>query len=232
MYRLIEDDLAAQIATGELDVEAKLPSEHELAERYGVSRMTVRQALDRLESVHLIVRHQGSGNFVSPLQVRGRRLTHLTSFTDDLMGVNRKVDTVVIKLEIVPAPGAVADGLHLKPAQAVNHFERLRTVDGVPAALQESWVPYAVAPGLTREGMIDGSLYRTLRHRYGIQLQWADQIITAVQLTTYQSELLEAASGSAALSTRRTAFGRNGQAVEFADSWTLPQFPLYTRIDA
>ena len=232
MYQVIDDDLAAQITTGELAPGARLPSEYELAERYGVSRMTVRQALDRLEAARLLVRHQGSGNFVSPANLQGRRLKHLSSFSDDLMGANRTVSTRVIRLEVVPAPRAVAEGLHLHPGQEVNHFERVRLVDSHPAALQDSWIPYAAAPGLARDGMIEGSLYRTLRQRYGVELLWADQIMTATELTEQQGGVLEAAAGTAVLSTRRTTFGANGEPVEFAESWTLPEFPLIMRIDA
>lgn len=230
-YQAIEADLSAQIATGELAPEARLPSEHELAERYDVSRMTVRQALDRLESSRLIVRLQGSGNFVSTAQVQGRHLSSLRSFSDDLIGARRKVSTRVLRLEVVPAPQAVAEVLHLTPGQEVIHFERVRLVDGHPAALQDSWIPYSVAPGLARDGVIGGSLYLTLRQRYGVKLQWADQIMTAAELTRRQGEVLEAAAGTAVLSTRRTTFSANGKPVEFAESWTLPGYPLITKID-
>lgn len=232
LYQVIEEDLTAQIRSGDLAPESKLPSEHDLATRYGVSRMTVRQALDRLESAHLLVRHRGSGNFVSPTNVRGRRLKRLSSFSDDLMEDNRSVSTVTISIEVVQAPKIAVDQLGIDPDQEVNHFKRIRMVDGQAAALQDSWLPYSVAPGLARDGIIQGSLYRTLHERYGVELRWADQIMTASELTAEQAEFLCVAAGTAALSTKRTTFDRNGEAVEFAESWMLPQFPLLMRIDA
>jgi GntR family transcriptional regulator len=232
MYQVIEDDLVAQIRNGELAPETKLPSEHDLAKRYGVSRMTVRQALDRLESERLVVRYRGSGNYVSSPAARKRRLNRLSSFSDELSQSNLEVTTRIILLETVQAPPRIVENLKTDFGSDINHFRRVRMVDGEVAALQDSWIPYTVAPGLAREGILGGSLYRTLRERFGVELRWAEQTMTATELTVEEADLLGTAPGTAVLSTVRTTYGSSGEIVEYAESRTLPQFPLSMRIDA
>lgn len=232
MYQVIEADLLAQIESGELPPRTRLPSEHMLARRYGVSRMTVRQALDRLEAASLLVRQRGSGNFVASPEVRGRTLNRLSSFTDELGDDHHEVRTGIIDLSTLPAPHSIAAKLEVEPGDEIWRYRRVRHVDERPAALQESWLPYSVAPGLARDGIIGGSLYRTLRERYGVDLRWAEQEMYAVQLDTDQAALLGVPPATAALLVQRRTYAQTEQVVEYAESCTLPDFPLSLRIEA
>lgn len=232
MYRVIEKDLTAQIESAELKPNAKLPGEHALASRYGVSRMTVRQALNQLEAGSLITKQRGSGTFVSPLTSRGRRLNRLKSFSEELSEGRHSVTTRVLRFELEHAAAAESSALRVPEGRELTRFARLRLVDGQTAAMQDSWIPYSVAPGLVRDGIIEGSLYRTLRERYGIELKWADQIMTAALLDEALAQTLGVEPGSAVLHTTRTTYDDSGEAVEYAQSWTLPEFPLSARIEA
>ncbi len=232
MYRVIYDDIVAQIQSGALQPAAQIASENDLAKQYGVSRMTVRQALELLGSDDLVIRKQGSGTFVREHPRRGRRLSRLRSFADELASSGDHLASEVVRAELASAPDEVADALRLDPGDTVNRLTRVRRVDGVAAALQDAWVPYAVAPGLVREPLAEGSLYRTLSERYGVELQWADQSMTAATLEPDEARLLDVAPGGAVLHGLRTTFSRTGNPVEFTYGWTLPEFPLLLRIDA
>lgn len=232
MYRVIYDDIASQIHSGELKVGDRTPSEQEIASRFGVSRMTVRQAMDLLTAEGLVRRMRGRGTFVREAGRRGRRLTTLSSFVEELAESPKHVDSVHVRAELVEAPEEVAHALRLQVGATVNRLTRVRSVEGRPAALQDAWVPYPVAPSLVREDLLNGSLYQTLAERYGVELQWADQTMTAAVLGLEEAELLGVSAGDPALFGRRTTYSRQDVPVEFTYGWTLPEYPLLLRIEA
>lgn len=232
LYQVIYDDLFSQITSGTLKAGSKLESEPELARRYQVSRMTVRQALDLLFAEELVSRKRGSGTYVRENPRRGRRLNRLRSFAEEIAGSNEAVTSQILSASEEKAPKKVAEGLGLEVNGPVNQIRRLRLVDGVPAAVQDAWVPYAVAPGLARKPLLDGSLYRTLTERHGLKLRWADQTMTAALLEPAEAELLSAKVGGAVLHSLRITYSDTERAIEYTNSWTLPEFPMLLRIDA
>ncbi|MFJ6651735.1 GntR family transcriptional regulator [Microbacterium sp. NPDC091313] len=231
MYRVIYDDIVAQIRSGALEPASRLPSEQALAQQYGVSRMTVRQALDLLGDDELLSRRQGSGTYVREHARRGRRLTRLRSFAEELAETASHVTSTIVRAEVTSPSEEVAAALDLAAGDTVSRLTRVRLVDGVSAALQDAWIPYAVAPGLTREPLLEGSLYRTLTDRYGVELRWADQSMTAALLADPEAGLLGVEPGGAVLRGSRTTYTRSDRPVEHTFGWTLPEFPLLLRID-
>lgn len=231
-YRVIYDDIVSQIQSGSLSPGTRLPGENDLARKYSVSRMTVRQALELLDSDNFVTRRHGSGTFVNDAATRGRRLNRLASFADEIAGIAGSVSSRVVRAEEEPVEPEIAAFFGIAEGDVANRVIRVRSIDGAPAALQDTWVPYSVAPSLCREPLLDGSLYRTLTERFGVQLYYADQMMTGSLLTAEQARLLETEQGSAVLHSRRTTFDAKAGVVEYTMSWTLPQFPVLLRIDA
>ncbi len=232
VYRMIEDDIRGQIASGELAALSQVPSETALATRYGVSRMTVRHALDGLESSRLIVRQQGSGSFVAEVPVQGRITNRLQSFAEELARQDVTVSSRIVAQEAVDDPPAdVASALRLG-GQQVTRLARVRLVDGSPAAYQEAWIPYLVAPGLARVELIAGSLYRTLREQFGVEFGWADQHVAAGLLDGAVAGLLGVGPGQPAMETRRTTFAEDHSRIEYVHSWTRSEFPLIMHLES
>lgn len=229
MYRMIEEDLLGQIERGDLPRSSQLPSETALAEQYGVSRMTVRQALDRLESARLLVRQQGSGSFVAGTPGLVRRVGRLRSFSEELADDDVVVTSRVLVQQAELPPADVAEQLHTDGRQATR-LRRVRVVDGVPAAFQEAWIPVSVAPGLERVDLADGSLYRTLRERFGVEFGWAEQTVRASLLDAGTAEALEVAPGVPVIRTERVTYASDNTAVEFVRSWTRSEFPLVMQL--
>jgi GntR family transcriptional regulator len=232
MYEVIYGDLLSQIRAGTLAPDDRLPSEPALASQYGVSRMTVRQALDQLEAEHLVVRRRGSGTYVAQPSSTYRRMNRLGSFRDEMGIGDSEVETEVKFQGAVVPPDDVRGRLGLKPRQKAIRLLRVRLVSGVPAALQESWLPYSLAPQLAREELIGGSLYRTLLERWGVKLKWAEQTISAVAATAEQAAWLGVEEGSPLISITRVAFTDDATPIELAHSWTRPEFPLFARLEA
>lgn len=229
MYEVIHQDLLSQIESGRLKPNERIDSEPALAAHYGVSRMTVRQALDQLAADHLVVRRRGSGTYVL---ARSRRLNRLGSFYEEI-GLGEKAVRTDVKFQGAVQPSDdIRERLALKPRQKAVRLLRLRMVEGTPAAIQESWLSLSLAPGLAHEKLIGGSLYRTLAERWEIRLRHAEMEISAAAADEQQAEWLGVAAGSPLVTVNRMTFDDQGEPVEFAQSWTRPEFPLVTSLEA
>jgi GntR family transcriptional regulator len=143
-YREIAADLAAKIRSGGYAPGAALPAQRELSTAYGVTLMTLRQALRRLSDDGLIVQQPGRGTFVAPPQL-AYRLGTLRSLAEDLRDQGHDVRTAVLSRALRPAPVRVATQLAIPAGEVALRLERLREFAGRPAVHQVSWVrpPYA-----------------------------------------------------------------------------------------
>lgn len=227
----IRNDLLQEIESGAFNVDQRLPGEVDLAERYGVTRMTVRQALTALVNDGLLVRRRGVGTFIAQGAAKRRNMSRLTGFMEEMRNDGREVQTRMLAQQIEPPTDGLGVSLQLGRGAHVVHLARLRIVDAQPVIVQHSWVPYDRAPGLWNEPLVDDSLYATLRQRYGIQLRRADQRIGAEAANRELASLLELRAGSPLLRIERVAFDAGNVPVEFARSWTRPGFEIAMHIE-
>src|SRR6478735_9736610 len=176
------------------------PSERELVHRFGVARMTVRQAMDALVVEGLLERIPGRGTFVA----RPRRaVTRLASFTEEMnrRGLLPESQTLLARREQA-GPG-VARALSLTEGDAVIHWRRLRRADGVPMCLEDAYLNEVLIPGFLQAGM-PTSLYDALASR-GLRPTWAEDSITADVASDEEAAMLEAEPGAAVLRHSRRA---------------------------
>jgi GntR family transcriptional regulator len=197
-------DYLRSLVTHELAVGDAIPSERLLCERFGVSRMTVRQAVDALVVDGLLEREQGRGTFVAPtkmdLQVR------LASFGEDMRRRGMEPSSKVLVAEEIAASPDIADALELLPGELVFYLHRVRYADGVPMAIEQTWLPSRLAPGLFDSGAPD-SIYGELRRR-GLDPDWGEDTVSATEVDAQDAELLGMRTGRALLClTRRTFAG-------------------------
>jgi len=232
IYEKIYNEILEQITTKVLVSGERIPSETELAAQYGVSRMTVRQALDQLRTRHVVVMRRGSGTFVADSNPRFRRLNRLQAFRGEFGLEDANVHTEVKFQGQLDPPDTVIDRLALKPGQEAIRLLRVRYVDGTPAAIQDSWLPYGLAPQLARVSLIDDSLYKSLTELCGIRLAWGDQEITASAATPEQAEWLKIDEGNALIATTRVVYQDSAVPIEYTQGWSRPEFPLIVRLDA
>lgn len=148
LYVAIKDDLLAKIEDGTYGVGDTIPSEVDLAAAYGVSRPTVRQALQVLCDGGYLERRRRRGTIVCPPKVETGFIERLTSFQGDVEGMGRSTQTSVLALRREAAGAEVAEALELEEEAEVFCLVRLRSVDGVPAVLVRSYVPADLYPTL------------------------------------------------------------------------------------
>ncbi|WP_053733365.1 GntR family transcriptional regulator [Nocardia sp. NRRL S-836] len=204
LRRLAEHDLAPG---------SPIPSERDLAERYGVSRITVRAAVGQLVAEGLLTRAKGRGTFTA--QRRYDLQLHLTSFTSDMVTRGLEPSTEVISCgEGVPGGEAA---LGLDADETAYRVVRLRRADGAPLALERGWYSPHVLPELDRCDL-SGSLYEIIAARYGVQLDHARQTVWAETADGETAKALEVRKGSPLLVFRRVASSQ-GRPTEDVTSW-------------
>ncbi len=211
LYYQLAEQLEAAIHAGDLAPGVRLETEVQLADRCGLSRPTVRQAIQHLVDRGLLVRKRGVGTQVVQAQVR--RTIELTSLYDDLMAAQRSPRTKVLDLATVPAGDQVAKDLGMAPGTGVVRLRRLRLTDSEPLALMTNHLPADIVE-LTAEGLEQRGLYETLRAA-GVNLRIAHQTIGARAASTAEAALLDERRGVPLLTMTRTAFDDKGRAIEY-----------------
>ncbi|MDD7911750.1 MULTISPECIES: GntR family transcriptional regulator [Pseudovibrio] len=214
LYLQLAKHLRNQITSGKLAEYNALPGERELAETFGVSRVTVRKALSSLTAEGLLNKRQGSGWFINNSPHVEQRLSALTSFTEDMSSRGLQSGTVWLGRSISHATPEEALALNLRPREEVVRLNRLRLADTTPLAIELSVVPTKFLPD---PFAFDGSLYQHLRN-LGHAPHRALQRLSAVRLIPDLARQLELPEGAPALYIERRTFLENGTPLEFVAS--------------
>ncbi len=214
-YRLLHDAVAALIR--DLPAGSGMPTERELSERFGVSRGTVRQALDHLEAEQRILRHQGRGTFVA-----GPKMDHLlelTSHTAYFRARGMEPGSRLIGVTRAPATAEVAGMLALGEGEEILQIERVRLANDEPLAIEILHLGAKRFDGIAAVLGESQSLYELLRARYGVELAWADETIEAALSPEREASLLAIPVGAPVLVLCRQSFDPIGRPVEFVRSY-------------
>lgn len=193
----------------------KMPTERELAETFGVTRLTVRRAFDQLGYEGRVYRTQGAGTFVS--EPRIAKSVELTSFTDDMRARGLTPGSQSTRIVEVAAGAEVGAQLGISPRDAVAHIYRVRTADGEPMCLENTYIPASLAPDLARRPL-EGSLYQTLVETYGLRIDKAEQSIHATVLDGEMAQALGVPEFSPAFKVSRVAYDARNRRIEYAES--------------
>ncbi|MFI2373648.1 GntR family transcriptional regulator [Streptomyces sp. NPDC018964] len=211
LYHQLAQQLEAAIEQGVLAPGDLLGNEVDLSVRLGLSRPTVRQAIQSLVDKGLLVRRRGVGTQVVHSKVR--RPLELSSLYDDLEAAGQGPTTQVVRNETVPAPADVATALGLAQGGEVVLLERLRRTHGQPVALLCNYLPSDLL-GLDSARLEATGLYRMMRSA-GITLHSARQTVGARAATAAEAARLDEEEGAALLTMERTAYDDTGRAVEY-----------------
>jgi GntR family transcriptional regulator len=219
LYDRIQRNLSNLIIEGRLVEGQAIPPEHELADLYGVSRLTVRRALDELVRQHWLVRKQGVGTFVAAPRVVSIAPGKF-SFTEEMRAIGRKPGSRLLQNRIVEADGTIAAHLKLDAGQPLVEIKRVRLADDVPILLENSYLSQVRFPALEGEPSLEnGSLYKFLHDRYQVSITGMDQTLKPALLTVEQAAHLDAQPGSPSIISEIVAFEDHGEPIEF--SWSI-----------
>ena len=212
LYYQVSRQIEAAIDRGDLAPGTRLENETGIAKRWGLSRPTVRRAMQELVDKGLVVRKRGIGT-----QVVGshavKRQVQLTSLYDDLLEAGQEPRTDVLVHSFIEADEAVAETLGIAAGDNVLHLERLRFADGEPLALMRNWLPAEVAATFTRAQLETGGLYALFRAK-GIHPRIASQRIGSRDASAAEARQLGVRRGTCVLTMERTTYDDSGRAVE------------------
>lgn len=211
LYFQFAQQLQSLIESGELPPGTKLSNEIAMADQFGLSRPTMRQAMQHLVDKGLLARKRGVGTQVVTNRIR--RQVEFSSLYEDLERDQRRPSTQVLSIESVPADAEIAAALRVDEGSPVLAVERLRSADDQPIALMHNHLPAGLIE-LTAESLAESGLYQLLRQG-GVALSSAVQTIGARRATAAEATLLEETRGATLLTMTRTAFDSSGKPVEY-----------------
>ena len=218
LHHQVFSDLKAALDEGEWAAGERMPTERELAERYGCSLITIRHALGELVREGRIERTRGRGTFVLQQRI-DRDIGGKMSFAEEMRRRGLDPATRVVTAQIEPAGEAVANLLGLSRDDPVVYLERIRLGGGEPLLLEQARLPAERFPGLLAFDFERRSLYDILAERYGTPIVRARESVEPVQLRRRDAQLLGAPVRSLALRIDGIAYAANGDAVEAARSF-------------
>lgn len=189
-----------------------IPSARELSKTYKVSAMTVRQALVALQQEGMIHSVPGLGTYVSDHRM-SKRLTFVSFSQEVLERGMTPSSKIVSAIKTTVKDQAVAESLNVSLGDPVYKIERVRFADKIPMALEESYVSASLIPGLLDQNLSE-SLYEILKNTYEKPVTRAECVVSPINLTKRQADLLDTDAKSAALSFVVVAFDARGRALE------------------
>ena len=229
-YYQLKEIMRERVRAGEWKAGDLIPSERELGETYGISRMTARQATTDLVNEGLFYREQGKGTFVSQNKIT-QQLIRLTGFTEDIKARGQQPSTKVLSAQMCPADETTAERLRIEPGQLLFCLRRLRFADAQPLAIEFSQIYFKGCEKLLEEDLEHNSLYRILETKYGLPPMEADQELEAGLASNEEAQLLKIPAGSSLLFTRRTTYTDRNQPFEYAKAvYRGNKYTFYTHM--
>ena len=207
-YLDLADDLRGHIAAGQVGA---LPSEAELGETHGVSRVTVRRSLELLRDEGLVTSRRGAGWFVSTDPVR-QPLGRVTTIESALEAAGARPERRVLEFGFEPATPEITKILGIAADAEVLRVLRLNLADGEPFALVTVWLPMSVGAHVSRAD-VEGATFYDLLPLHGVEAGRVVQTITATAADRVQARRLGGHSGDPLLACRRVTYDRSGDAV-------------------
>lgn len=231
LHSRLREDLRERIAGRSFGSQQRLPSEAELMRHYGVSRITVRQALQALEQQGLIVRVAGKGSFVAspkPFQ----HLARLQGLAEAMASQGHAIRNRVLELSRVPADATVAARLALPLGSLVTHIRRTRLLDGQPLSVDCSWLPLALGDRIAGADLESRDIFSMLEQDLATPLGHADLVLNAVSVPAAVARELGLAAGEPVLHIERLTHDRSGHPIDYEHLYCRSDnFQFRLRID-
>lgn len=207
------------VETAGLRPHDRLPAERELCRRWRCNRVTLRSALATLTAEGRLYRVAGRGTYVAAEKIR-RDLYRFCSFTEAMARAGHSVSTVSLEQRVVDASRGVAQALRVAVGEPLVFSRRLRHVGNSPLALEESYVPHRLCPGLFRHDLETHSLFDVLASRYHVVPVRGTEDIEIRHATAGQAAVLGVRRGAPILLLSGVAFDASDQPVEYCQAWT------------
>jgi GntR family transcriptional regulator len=214
LYAKVEATLASEIAGAILARGSQLPPEDSLIERFGVSRTTVRKAVENLVMRGLVEIRRGKGTFVTEPKIR-QELTELSGFVEDMIALGRNPTARLLDKRPVPASDMVAAHLGLAIGAQVYRIERVRLANGVAMSFDETYLPLDIGEKIASNDLEAEPIFSLLENKYGLPLIEAEYQLEAVTADEHVAQALEVAPGSPIFLIERTSYCEGPRPIDY-----------------
>ncbi|HEL2109879.1 TPA: GntR family transcriptional regulator [Streptococcus suis] len=217
LYLQLVDTLEIMIRDN-MEPNEKLFSERELTQVYGVSRITVRLALQELEKRGLVYKKHGKGTYVSEISNSAVDLSQAYSFTEQMRRIGKIPSTKILSFSTILVTDFIAQQLQVSLGDQVFELERLRLADGIPMMLERTYVPVEIFPQLSKERLEELPLYEIFFEDYGQQIRLAEEEFYASIALDNEANLLRIPNSSPVLHLIRKTYNDRNRLIEFTFS--------------
>jgi GntR family transcriptional regulator len=214
LYAQVEQVLASEITDGRLKPGHRLPTEDDLLARFGVSRITVRRAIQNLVSRGMIEIRRGRGTFVAARKIT-QELTELSGFVEDMQAIGRKATARLIDKKIVTADETVARQLALTKGSRVVRIQRVRLGDGVPISFDETYLPLDLGKKVITNNLAVQPIFSLLERKYDVPLLEAEYKLEAIVADVPVAAALRVEQGSPIFLIERTSYSTGTRPVDY-----------------
>jgi len=216
LYAQLKEQIIAAIACADLAPGDQIPSQRLLCKKYRMSHMTVRRAINELLHEGVIYAIPGKGLYVTELKQDAEPL--LRGFTEDMTQRGMVASSTVLAAEVVGASTVLSSALGVPIGTALVYLRRLRLADGAPVAVQGSYLPQALCPGLLEHDLARGSLFDLLRNVYRLRLADGTTTVEAALADAEHAKLLGLRVPAPLLVVEQLNYLDSGQVIEFVRS--------------
>lgn len=214
LYAKVEATLAAEIAGAVLASGCQLPPEDSLIERFGVSRTTVRKAIENLVARGLVEIRRGKGTFVAAPKIR-QDLTELSGFVEDMIALGRNPTARLLDKRPAAADASVAEHLNVPCGTLVYRIERVRLADGIAMSFDETYLPLEIGEKVASNNLESEPIFSLLENKYDMPLVEALYQLEAVTASDHVAQALGIAAGSPIFLIERTSYCDGHQPVDY-----------------
>lgn len=226
LYLQVQHTLKEMIEDEEFGPGEQIPSERELSDMLGVSRMTVRRAVESLIEMGLLERRSTNGTYVRlPSVIRNVGSGYSIGITQLLSEEGARAGSRLLSFEYARAPRKVADRLGLRVGESVVKIERLRLVNDIPFCIETSYIPAGFVPGMQSNDLAekDTSLYALLKTRYGIAIVRSEGTVKISHCLHEEADLLNLSEGDPVMYMVAVVYDTNDNRVEYLKSVNHPE---------
>lgn len=209
LWHQVTQTLSSNIEEGIWSAGDQLPGEAQLCKLLGVSRITIRHALQKLEDQGLVRKEHGRGTFVRSSRLVGGSES-VTSFSREMRDLGRAPGSILLDTEVVMADARTASALELAEPREVLRIRRLRTGDGRPIGIQTAHILRDLVPGLDGTELAERSLYDLLEERFGLTAVEADEVYRVGTASAEEAALLDIEPGAPVFVVLRVASSERG----------------------
>jgi len=214
LYAQVENVIMGRISDGSLPAGSRLPSEDSLVQEYGVSRTTIRAAIQSLVQRGLVEIRRGKGTFVTQPKMT-QELTELTGFVEDMQALGRQPTAKVLDRQIVAANQLVARRLALPQGAPVVRIQRVRLADRMPLSFDETYLPKELGEKVMADNLNTEPIFSLLEQKYNTPLVEAEYQLEAVCADATVARALRIGVGSAIFLIERTSYSMGRRPVDY-----------------